>query len=97
VLDLVHGIACVLENGQLTGEAYNLGSGIETPIEEAVNIFFSALSIKQKYYFNGKIREGDPLNWRADIGKIKELGFSPRYDLKKGLAELAQWFRSLHQ
>ncbi|MHA4808296.1 NAD-dependent epimerase/dehydratase family protein [Flavitalea flava] len=96
IRDLVRGIACVLDKGELKGEVYNLASGVETKIEEAVGIFFNAIQVKQKYYFNGKVREGDPLNWRADTGKIGQLGFSCKYDLHSGLEELANWIRTLN-
>lgn len=95
VVDVVNAIDCVLKNGSLTGEAYNLASGVETSIEQAVQFFFNALSPTQEYYFNGRVREGDPLNWRANIGKIKKLGFSGKHDLSSGMKELAKWLHSL--
>jgi len=96
VRDLVRGIAAILDKGDLKGEVYNLASGVETKIEEVVRIFFKALQIKREFHFNGNVREGDPLNWRANIGRIRQLGFTCQYDLNKGLEELAGWARSLN-
>jgi nucleoside-diphosphate-sugar epimerase len=96
VKDLVRGIDAVLQQGAMQGEVYNLASGIETRIEEAVQTYFDALQIKPAYRFNGTIREGDPLNWRADISRIKQLGFSLQYNLSSGLAELAKWVKKVN-
>ncbi|MDX2049448.1 MAG: hypothetical protein SFU87_21860, partial [Chitinophagaceae bacterium] len=96
VKDLVRGIDAVLQQGAMQGEVYNLASGIETRIEEAVQTYFDALQIKPAYRFNGTIREGDPLNWRADISRIKQLGFSLQYNLSSGLSELAKWVKEVN-
>lgn len=95
VRDLVRAISIILDKGPMTGEIYNLASGIETSIEDAVRIFFDALGSGKNYFFNGHTREGDPLNWRADVEKTGRLGFSCQYDLQKGLGELAGWAHSL--
>ena len=95
VEDLVRGLEFILEKGKLEGEIYNLASGLETTIEEAVMHFFGALQLKPDHYFNGKVREGDPLNWRADVSRMQELGFSCKYNLPKGMERLATWIRSL--
>lgn len=95
VRDLVHGIECILKKGKIQGEIYNLASGIETTIEDAVGIFMQALPNPPAWHFNGKVREGDPLNWRADIARISQLGFTPAHDLTSGLHETAGWIRSL--
>lgn len=95
VLDLVRGIDCILSKGNVQGEAYNLASGIETTIEKAVSIFLQSLPTHPGWHFNGKVREGDPLNWRADISRITQLGFAPAHNLESGLREVAVWIRSL--
>ena len=95
VEDLVRGLDFILSKGKLEGEIYNLASGEETSIEEAVVQFFTALRIKPDYYFNGHVREGDPLNWRADVSSMQKLGFSCKYGLPEGMERLAAWIRSL--
>jgi UDP-glucose 4-epimerase len=94
IKDLMLGIDTVLKYSVMQGEVYNLASGIEIRIEEAVQTYFDALKIKPIYRFTGTIREGDPLNWCADISKIKQLGFTPQYNLRTGLAELAKWIKA---
>ena len=91
VTDLVMALECVIQKADMLGEFYNLASGIETTIREAVGIYIGALRRTTTCKFNNKVRPGDPLNWRADISKIKKLGFLPVKDLAGGLAELATW------
>ena len=95
VLDLIQAIECISDYGLMSGEIYNLASGQETKIEDVVRIFFDALGGKQAWHFNGRIREGDPLNWRADITKLKTLGFTPAVDLSTGIFKLTNWMKSL--
>jgi UDP-glucose 4-epimerase len=95
VKDLVRGLEAILKEGRLQGEIYNLASGMETSIEQAVIHFFNAMQIKPDYYFNGIVREGDPLNWRADVSKMEALGFSCKYDLQQGMERLSTWIGSL--
>jgi len=93
--DLVRAIDCVINKGRMKGEVYNLASGNETTIEEAVTIFFNQWGKKSAYTFNGVVREGDPLNWRADIRQVRSLGFIPEMNLETGLASLATWMKTL--
>lgn len=71
---------------------YNVANGEETQIREAVELFANAASISRDcILFNGTVREGDPLNWRADISKIKALGYKKTVNMEDGLAEFYKW------
>jgi len=37
---------------------------------------------------------GDPRNWRADISRITELGFTPRISLREGLKSVGSWAKA---
>ena len=75
----------------MQGEVYNVASGNETSINDAVETFFLKLKANPKIQFNQKVRPGDPLNWRADISKIQELGFNASISFENGMAEVARW------
>ena len=45
--------------------------------------------------FNGNVREGDPINWRADISKIKGLGYKKKVNLENGLRLFVNWAKSI--
>jgi UDP-glucose 4-epimerase len=95
ITDLVQGIECIIQKGRMEGEVYNLASGKETTIENAVAVFLGAWEKVPLYNFNGIVREGDPLNWCANTTELQKLGFKPAMDLKKGLTGLSEWMKAL--
>lgn len=91
ISDLVRAFDCVLHKSAMKGEVYNLASGVETTIQEAVNLFIKALDKPTNFTFGGEARAGDPINWQADISKVKKLGYSPSVSFVEGLHALANW------
>jgi UDP-glucose 4-epimerase len=89
--DVVQCFDLLLQKANMQGEVYNVASGIETSISKAVETFFLKLKANPKIQFNQKDRPGDPLNWRADISKIQQLGFNPGISFENGMAEVARW------
>lgn len=73
---------------------YNVANGEEITIRQATDWFaeFSGIS-SDAIIFNGVVREGDPVNWRADIRKIKALGYRKSVDMKDGLQDYIKWVR----
>lgn len=93
--DLLRGLELVIINANFKGESINLSSGIETTIGEVVKIFYNILNKNVVFNFNGEVRIGDPLNWRADITKISSFGFTPKVEIKEGLKEYINWVKGL--
>ncbi len=74
---------------------FNLANGEEITIMEATKVFANVVGIgEEKIHFNGVVREGDPLNWRADISRITELGYKKSVDLDAGLKLYYDWILS---
>lgn len=94
ISDVVKAFHLLLRKAPMKGECYNLASGSETNIEDAVAMLCGNFSMKAEIRFNGMVREGDPLNWRADIDKIRLLGFRQEIGLEEGLRGLAAWLES---
>ncbi|WAC11920.1 NAD-dependent epimerase/dehydratase family protein [Dyadobacter pollutisoli] len=94
VQDVVDAITCCLHHADFQGESINVANGEEILIEYAVSTFLSFFPEKKTVYFNGKVKAGDPLNWRADISKIQSMGYKPSISLYQGLEQYFQW-RSL--
>ena len=92
--DLARALHTILASGKMEGEVYNIASGIETTIKEVITKLFALLDNKTAIKFNNQSREGDPLNWKADISRIRELGFEPETSLDKGLEMLVNWLRT---
>jgi UDP-glucose 4-epimerase len=94
VLDVVKAIDIIVDRGLLKGEIYNIGSGEETTIKEVVGIFLGQMKNPVDYRFNEIVRAGDPLNWRANIDRIKALGFTADQSLVHGLLDVAVWLQN---
>jgi len=76
-------------------EIYNLASGVESSIAEVAECLVNNLDLDVNISFNGEIRKGDPMNWRADISRLQELGFQSDYCLASGLKEIATWIKEV--
>lgn len=83
--DLVHAVECVIRGAAFQGEVVNVASGSETTIREAATTFLDELKSPYELQFSGEEKPGDPINWRADITRLKVLGFEPEFDLRLGL------------
>lgn len=96
VKDLCKAVLTVLAHGSNQAiEVYNLASGIESRISEVAECLVQKLELPLRISFNGEVRKGDPLNWRADISKLEALGFHADYNLEAGLKEIAAWMNKL--
>jgi len=94
--DLVNVIELVALNSPMIGDVYNVASGNETTIEKAIHIFIKNLDFKTELSFNNQVRKGDPLNWCADISKLRSIGFGSPILIEEGLADLSTWFKNLN-
>jgi dTDP-glucose 4,6-dehydratase/UDP-glucose 4-epimerase len=91
--DITKCVELIIENRYTVTDNLNIATGIETTTSEAANIFAELLNIDKQITFRGEIRLGDPLNWRADINKIKSMGFNPSFTLKEGLKQYIEWLQ----
>lgn len=90
--DLVKVICLVMEKSSFQGDVINVGSGVGYPIIEIIQQIAQALNVKPIYHFTGNVRPGDPLNWVADINKLRNIGFEPTFSLEKGIGNTVSWF-----
>ncbi|KOY85750.1 hypothetical protein AD998_05910 [bacterium 336/3] len=95
IKDLINVVDLLIQNASFEGDIFNIASGQETKIEDAVKLFFEIYAPNKKYVFSGKQKVGDPNNWCADISKIQSMGFQSTIDLQKGLNQYAQWLKEL--
>jgi len=93
VMDLVKAIVLVSMKAEFNAEVINIANGTEIPVKDAASIFFSFFEEKIKYSFSGITRQGDPVNWLADISKLESFGFAPTIDLRTGLQEYYNWVK----
>ncbi|MEO7317559.1 MAG: NAD-dependent epimerase/dehydratase family protein [Chthoniobacteraceae bacterium] len=89
--DVARALRQIVESGPCTGEICNLASGTETTIAELADCILRQLGRAIPIRFDGAQTPGDPLHWRAEISRVRALGFEPRVTLEKGLESIAAW------
>jgi dTDP-glucose 4,6-dehydratase/UDP-glucose 4-epimerase len=92
--DLVKIIHLVIENCTFEGSIFNVANGEEVTIERASSVFYKHLNPSIKPVFNNKVKQGDPLNWKADISKISDMGYKQSVNFEDGIAEYVKWLLS---
>lgn len=95
--DIAKAVELIVEK-KTTG-VFNLASGHETTIAELAEMIVDVCGSNKKIVFNGKVRRGDPFNWRASISLLKGLGFEQEVELKEGLENVYKWiskYENLH-
>lgn len=98
--DIISAYLAIIKNIQkVKGEIFNVGTGLQTTIDEAVNIIkdITKSAVRPEY---GQVKpvQYEPKSWVADISKIKKrLNWHQEYNLKEGLEKDIDWFRkNLH-
>lgn len=90
--DLVAALKLVLFDEGSASKVFNVANGVEVSIAEAARCFASAMGIDESLIeFNGADREGDPINWRADVTRLEGLGYAPTVSIKDGVARYVDW------
>ncbi|KIC92263.1 NAD(P)-dependent oxidoreductase [Flavihumibacter sp. ZG627] len=89
--DLLKAIHLIILKSKFYGQAVNIASGIETTIKNAVETFVKVSSCDFEVQFLGAAKVGDPVNWKADISILSEIGFFPDFSLEQGLINYYKW------
>jgi dTDP-glucose 4,6-dehydratase len=91
VLDHCEGIDVVLHKGKL-GEAYNLGTGVETPNIVMAKKILQLLGKPESLIKHVKDRPGHDRRYAMDVSKIKALGWQSRHTFDEALEETVKWY-----
>ena len=75
---------------------YNIANGEEVTIASVAQIFAEDMELEGKVYFNGERREGDPINWCANISKLEKLGYKKTVNIKDGIKMYVKWAKTLN-
>lgn len=90
--------AALVDDARAVGQVYNVAVGARTTLNELHAMLAAALQrvhpgLKVPAARYAAFREGDVRESQADIGKARRLlGYEPRYELRTGLDESAQWY-----
>lgn len=96
--DVVDAYFLAAEPGKTSeaGPVYNVGTGVQTSLADAVAVAKTVLAIAEEPEWGSMDNRGwDTTVWVANPEKIKrELGWQPRFDFERGFAETVHWFRN---
>lgn len=95
ITDLVNAVDLIIEKAKFEGEVYNVANGEEMTIKDAVAVFLEEYKWQGNVTFSGGAKTGDPINWRADIEKIKSLGYIQKKSFSNGIKNYCQWLKEL--
>ena len=91
--DHARGILCVLERG-VVGNAYNIGGGnSRTNIEITTRLLEYCGRSFDTHVTHVEDRAGHDRRYALDASKVRELGWTPKIDFERGLAETVAWYR----
>jgi dTDP-glucose 4,6-dehydratase/UDP-glucose 4-epimerase len=89
--DLAFAVECIINKADFNGEAVNIANGEEISIYTAVAEFLDNFESPKIISFGGQVREGDPLNWVADISLLKSFGYVSKFSFSDGLKYYYDW------
>jgi dTDP-glucose 4,6-dehydratase len=83
----------ILHHGR-TGEIYNIGAGNERTNLDVVRLILGQLGKPESLITFVKDRPGHDRRYAIDATKLRrELGWEPKHDFERGLAETITWYR----
>jgi GDP-4-dehydro-6-deoxy-D-mannose reductase len=92
VLDVAYALELLVEKGT-PGEIYNVGSGTESSIRSVLDTLLSLAGLEDLVKVeHAESRVNDTPRHFADIGRLKSLGFRPKYDLRQSLDQLLRYY-----
>ena len=93
--DIVRAFHLVVDRASFRGEAFNIANGEEYTIDYVSEVFRRNFKGKKSIGFNNHVKQGDPLNWRADISLLKSIGYQQTVTLEEGIQSYIHWVNTL--
>jgi len=94
VTDAINAIILALNNKDIEGETFNIGTGKPTTINQLANLYkkISENPKQEIKYINAK--KGDLIHSYADITKAKKkMGYNPKIDIGTGIPKYLEWYK----
>lgn len=95
IKDLLIAIECCLQANKFEADVINIANGVEITVKQIVDIFKQHFAETKQVKFNGIVKAGDPLYWRADVTLLKSLGYLPTVAIEDGIAEYIIWAKTI--
>ena len=94
--DVAAALMQIAVSAQHQGEAINVASGTETEIRQLAVLVGRELGLGSVDFAGDSVTViGKPTRWRADVARLRGLGFSPSFSLDEGLSATLQWIKSV--
>lgn len=93
VSDATELLRLVAEHDAASGITVNGGAGTGGSVREIADLVRAEWGSGATLSFTGERRAGDPDSLIADATRARSLGFTPKTDLRRGVADVVQWFR----
>jgi UDP-glucose 4-epimerase len=93
VEDVVRALAILPACASSQATALNVGTGVATPVREAVGWIAQAWGGPVTLQFSGQSRPGDPFSLVADGSHLADLGFAWPRNVPEAMAAYVEWFR----
>lgn len=94
VYDVARAIESLCAEDRLIASEVNIASGVETTIAELTETIYRSLGLAERPAFQGTRGEGNPLRWRADVHRLRSIGFHAKMSLVEGIRETVKWIES---
>lgn len=92
--DLTNAIRLIMEAEKVEHAVYNVANGVEISIRNIAGIFCKECGLPEGVVsFNQYKRTGDPVNWCADIARLRQLGYRMEIDIRAGVAKYVEWLK----
>ena len=91
--DIINAMEIVL-NAEWPGfRILNIANNQPEKIEKAALMLLKYLHFPGELRFSGTVRNGDPLNWQADISKLLALGYNNSVTFENGINDYCKWLK----
>ena len=92
--DLVRGLLASADVPSARGEAFNLGTGVQTRVADLAEMIIKACRSASPIRFAPRRYWDRSIHREADIGKARAtLGFAPAVSIREGIERTVDWFR----
>jgi nucleoside-diphosphate-sugar epimerase len=92
--DLVDGLMRSAQTPAADGEAFNLGTGIQTKVIDLAKLIIGECGSKSAIEYTARRSWDNSTHRQADIGRAQSvLGFKPATKIEEGIARNVAWFR----
>ncbi len=93
--DLADALVFLMEHYD-SGEIMNVGTGEDLTIRELCEIVKETVGYQGEMIFDSSMPDGTPRKL-LDVSRLQAIGWKPRVDLKKGIAETYAWYMNVER